>query len=165
MRVRHRVGDLEIEEDVGYQRAEWVAQRIGWLIMAVVVVAAALGFAGTGPVSHRTSATADGVLEIRYERFVRRNAPALLRVQVAAGHDAVWIGQSFLGQIRLVSMEPAPATAAPAGDRVTYRFDAGRAEGGFDLVIRFEPEAIGGSEGVVGVPGADSLSFRQFVYP
>jgi hypothetical protein len=124
-----------------------------------------LGFTGTGPVSRRKAASAHRVLQVRYERFVRRNAPALLRIQIAPGHDAVWVRQSFLGRIRLVSLEPAPSTAMPAGDRVVYRFDSGGASDGFELVLRFEPESIGESEVAVGVPGGDSLTFGQFVFP
>lgn len=165
MRVRHRVGDLEIEEDVAYQRAEWTVQRIGWLLMALVVLAAALGFAGTGPVSRRSLVAPGGNLRLGYERFIRRNAPALLTVHVPPGHDRVWMRQSFLGTIRLIGIEPEPAAAIPAGDHLVYRFTTRHPDSGFDLVIRFEPESVGGNRGAIGVPGGDSLTFRQFVYP
>ena len=38
-----RVGDLEIHQDLPFQRRSWTVQRVGWAIMALVVLAGLLG--------------------------------------------------------------------------------------------------------------------------
>lgn len=46
-----RVGELEIEEDLDFQRRMWRLQQIGWALLVLVVVAALLGLFGKGPLS------------------------------------------------------------------------------------------------------------------
>lgn len=46
-----RVGDLELGQDLPFQRREWAVQRIAWAAMAAVLTAALLGLFGSGPVS------------------------------------------------------------------------------------------------------------------
>jgi hypothetical protein len=44
-----RHGDLEIQEDLPFQRREWLVERVAWGVMALLIVAALLGLFGTGP--------------------------------------------------------------------------------------------------------------------
>src|SRR3712207_4138009 len=46
-----RVGDLEVAEDLTFQRREWAAQRVGWVLLALVIAAALAGLLGRGPLS------------------------------------------------------------------------------------------------------------------
>jgi hypothetical protein len=41
-----RVSDLEVNEELEFQRRDWMAQRVGWTVMALVVVVALLGLLG-----------------------------------------------------------------------------------------------------------------------
>lgn len=42
---------LEIEEDLRLQHRLWTAERVGWLMVGVLVLAALAGLFGTGPLS------------------------------------------------------------------------------------------------------------------
>jgi hypothetical protein len=44
----HRVGDLELEQDVQYQQRSWAFERIGWIAMSLIAIAALLGLTGSG---------------------------------------------------------------------------------------------------------------------
>ena len=46
-----RVGDLQIHQDLCQERREWKIQRVGWLLMALMLVAALAGLLGPGPLS------------------------------------------------------------------------------------------------------------------
>lgn len=50
----HRVGDLEIEEDLDHQRRCWKLERASWAVMALVLLAAMAGLFGSGPLSWAT---------------------------------------------------------------------------------------------------------------
>jgi hypothetical protein len=52
-RGTERVGDLEVNQDLDFQRHVWWFQRIGLVGMALVVVAALLGLFGGGDSSPR----------------------------------------------------------------------------------------------------------------
>ena len=65
-----RIGDLEVDEDLPFQRRAWVAQRIGWVLMALFVLAAAVGLLGAGPLSH-ARIDVPGLMTLEYERFAR----------------------------------------------------------------------------------------------
>ena len=48
MSKAERAGDLEIVEDLSFQRREWRVQRGGWVVMAVLILLALLGLTGRG---------------------------------------------------------------------------------------------------------------------
>jgi hypothetical protein len=70
------------DADVKFQRYVWTAQRVGWIIIGLVVAAAMAGLFGTGPLS-RASAQGPGV-QIDYERFGRWQQPMKLRCFLSA---------------------------------------------------------------------------------
>ena len=79
-----QVGDLEIAQDLAFQRREWTIQRVAWAVMALVALAGLLGlFGGAGPLTR--AAAGNGALRLDYARFERKHAPTELRLQVAAG--------------------------------------------------------------------------------
>jgi len=58
MSKAERAGDLEIDEDLSFQRREWRVQRGGWVVMAVLILLALLGLTGRGPIRQPTAGTA-----------------------------------------------------------------------------------------------------------
>ena len=75
-----RVGDLELDQDLGFQRREWSLQRIGWWALTGFVVVASLGLFGGGPLSRGRVGDPGAAVWIEYERFVRVGARARLYV-------------------------------------------------------------------------------------
>jgi hypothetical protein len=75
---------LELEANDRLQRGEWRLQRAGHVALcAVTLFAAAGGFGGGGPLAQVTRSSADGRLQVEYERFVRRDAPSRTTVLVS----------------------------------------------------------------------------------
>ncbi len=81
-----READLEMRQDLEFQRRMWVVQRVGWVMMALAALAALLGlFGGAGASSGATAGSREAPLSIEeYERFLRVGKPAALRVHVGA---------------------------------------------------------------------------------
>ena len=73
-----RVGDIDIGQDLEFQRRMWVAQRIGWLTMLVVVIVGLVGFVGHGPLTGGSTGSAANGLEIDYARFARHRSDTRL---------------------------------------------------------------------------------------
>ena len=92
-------GDLQIEEDMRFQRRMWVAQRVGWSVISLVLLVGLLGGFGDGPLARRTLTTADGKLTARVQRMERHRSPSavVLFVKPEPGEKKVegWLSRGF----------------------------------------------------------------------
>src|SRR5437763_389442 len=80
-----RVGDLEVGQDLDFLRRAWVLQRVGWGVLALLVLAAVLGLVGPGPLCRAVEADSAGLLRLEYERFEHLETNATLRLHLAPG--------------------------------------------------------------------------------
>lgn len=163
-----QVGDLEIAEDLHYQRRAWTIQRIGRAVMALIIAAALAGLIGTGPLS--SAVAHSGPLHVAYHRFERLNAPGLLSIRVAgnvaAGNQIrIWLDRDYVDSLQVQQITPQPAQTLVGANRLIYVFDV--AAGNRQTVIVFDLrfQAFGLHHGRVGLVGGPVASFRQFVYP
>lgn len=165
------VGSLEIAEDMEFQRTSWRVQRVGWVAMLVLAVAAMSGLFGKGPLARGSAGDASSGFSIGFERFTRLTAPQSLDFEIgpaARTSDstaAVWIDRDWLDAHEVNSILPEPESSSLLPDKVLYTFIAPASEG--PLKIRFTVEAreFGRVHGRAGVPGGQTHRFGQFVYP
>lgn len=163
-----RVGDLEIAQDLDFQRREWIAQRTGWVTLALVAVAALLGLFGTGPLSD--AAAEQGPLRLGYGRFERQEAATELRVEVAAGNAQqaelrLWLSEAYLDDVRIQRISPEPDHAEAGFKRTVYVFRVGDPNQPAGIRVEFEPTEIGRLSGRLGIVDGQEVEFTQFVYP
>jgi hypothetical protein len=165
-----RVGTLEVAQDLEFQRRSWTVQRIGWVVMALVIVAALLGLFGPGPLSSATAGEQGGALWAEYRRFGRYASPSTLRIHLGTGaardgEARVWLSREYLEGVRIQHITPEPDSVEAGLDRITYAFRV--AEPGQPVAVTFhlELQQIGPTTGRVGLPDGPSLTFSQFVYP
>lgn len=167
-----RVGDLEIDQSLEFQYREWKAERVGWVVMALVIVFALLGFfGGAGPFSTGSIEGGGGApFRLEYHRFGRFKSQSTLRVHVAPGLTradtvALWIGPTFLEGVTIDQVTPTPKSAEAGSERMTYVFSVADSAEPVEIVIRFTLEEIGARTGRVGLTTGSSVEFHQFVYP
>jgi hypothetical protein len=124
MAAKQRGKEPEIDQDLAFQQKMWWFQRMGWVMMLLVALAAVAGLFGVGGPLSRQQAGA-GPLRLEYQRFVRYEAPAALTVQLAPqGGDTVsfWLGQDFIERFLVEHVIPEPEHVEATPDRVTYTF-------------------------------------------
>lgn len=163
------VGDLEIDEDLTFQRREWRVQRVLWLVCAVVLVLGLAGVFGGGPISSVKRTSGDDTVTVEYHRFVRHDGRASLTFRVDAAHASgqeveVWLDQHFLARVQIETVSPAPASARSGDDRMTWVFEI---EEGADVLIvtfAYRPQHIGRLPGEAG-SGESTVDIGQFAYP
>jgi len=73
---------LPVPEDMLFQQRVWAAERIGWVVLTIAVLAGLLGVFSDGLASGATVASGDGALQVRYERFERKTARAQFTIRV-----------------------------------------------------------------------------------
>jgi len=164
----HRVGDLEIDDDVPFQRRMWALQRVGCVALWLVVAAAALGMLGSGPLSGVTAG--DDRLLVEYNRFWAREKPATLHINFTAAPDArgvvqVWLSTEFVRHVEIESMSPAPESVQLGQDRLTCVFQLSHGQGSKQISVHYRPQEAGWLRGRVGLVGGPEVSFRQWIYP
>ena len=162
------VGDLEIGRDVAFQHRQWAAQRVAWLGMAVVLLAALAGLLGAGPLSDASARA--GPLSVEYGRFERRHAPEVLELEVAPGaardgQVEVWLATDWLETIELHGVVPEPAEVRAEGDRTVFAVGVVDSGQPITVLVSFEHDAAGFAEGRAGLVDGPELRFWQIVYP
>lgn len=50
-----RIGDLEISQDLEFQKRSWTIQRVGWVVIALLILAGLLGVFGKGIAADATA--------------------------------------------------------------------------------------------------------------
>jgi hypothetical protein len=165
-----RIGDLELDEDLRFQKRQWKVQRVAWVVWLVVLAAAVAGLFGSGPLSNGTAGEEGGPLWAEYHRFERYQGPSDLKVffgpgAASGGEGRVWLARDYLESIELEAVTPTPLRVEAGADRHTYVFPVSDPQQGTSVVFRFRPEALGRHEARIGLPGGQELKFGRFVYP
>jgi hypothetical protein len=158
---------LDFDQDMPVQRRTWVVQRVGWVAMSLLVLAALTGLCGGGPLSAIETRDDSGRLRIAYERFVRYGSAATLRIWLhpeSPGELLLHVDRALLDAGSVRSMVPEPTEATAAGAHTVLRY---RAVGGEPLLIRIaiEYEKVGLVRGRIALAGAGAARLSQFVYP
>lgn len=165
-----RVGDLEIDQDLDYQERWWIIQRIGWLVMGLVILAGLLGFLGTGLFSNASSGEQDDPLWLEYERFGRFQSQTKLRLHlgtnaVRAGKVRVWLNREYLENVQLQQVTPEPESVEAQSDRFVYTFQTPKQDQPTTVTFYLQPDQIGSLPGLAGLETQQPIRFNQLIYP
>lgn len=156
----------EIGEDLVFQQRDWRAQRVGWALLGVLIVAGLAGLLGPGPLSNVHAGGGKG-LQVEYERFVRHGAQTELRVNIMqplSRHVRVAISREYLDTLNLQQVVPTPARVQASGQYIVYTFErAGR--GPMQATFTMEPEELGTHVARIAVDDGSRATVRQFTYP
>jgi hypothetical protein len=159
---------LQVSIQKTFQQREWKAQRAGWVLIALMLVAALVGLLGPGPLSWATAQGADGSVQVEYQRFTHREADDRVSVTLSSAAvtgdsvdvelDGDWV-QAM--DITGIHPQPQEQTPTPYGVRLSIPTEPG-AE--VSIQITFRPSDMGPIDGGVRFNG-ETVVFDQFVYP
>jgi hypothetical protein len=157
--------ELEIDHDEGLLERSAALQHAAWLGMLAVVLAAALGVFGSGPLS-RASGQAAG-LSLDYERFERCQRTGVLTVSLAptgAAEAMVAIDRGWLDHVRIESVSPEPRGASMEPDRAVWHF-ASSASAPTVATFHYVAERAGPVSGSIARDGGGRIDFTQWLWP
>ncbi len=163
-----RVGSLEIDQDLAVERREWAAQRVGWVVILLILVAGLAGIWGVGPLSQATAAS--GGLTVHFERFARTRAESemvvtLLHGSAVNGVAAIWLDRDYLESAAVQRVLPEPAGMAAMAGQVVYRFIVNESGQPVEVAFTVVPSGPGLARGSVGLVNGPEVSFSQVIYP
>ena len=157
--------------DIEYQRREWVAQRIGWSVMALLVVAALVGLlGGSGWFANDELASPNGTLSLRYQRLEHYHEPTELELEVAPeavenGELRIWVDGQYARGLEIEGIFPEPDQVQIEPERVIYVFLVSQPTAPLTIQMAFQHGRFWRQSGELGVVGGDQISFNQFVFP
>lgn len=157
---------LELSEDLRQQRREWRMQRIIWPILYLLLLAIIFGLIGKGPLSETEAGKAGDDLHLKYQRFLRHDAPDKLELTMQATSDTVRVAfdSEYIRKIEIERIKPTPERVISSADSMIFVFH-GRASTPVHAELYFKPERVGFLRAWVALGNQPRLEFTQFVYP
>jgi hypothetical protein len=165
-----RVGDLQIDEDLEWERGEWKFERIGWAVMALIILAALIGLFGRGPLSSQTAGDENGEFWVEYERFVRYNSPEEVHVYVDPqfvqdDQLRLVIEGDFPHSNQLNEISPTPDSVELSSGKQIYVWQTSDATGPMHIIFQYNAIQLFNQNSRFGPEQADALEISQFVFP
>ena len=116
--------DLEIDEHLPMQERGWKMQAIGMYLILAIVLTAALGLYGDGPISKRTI---ENIATVEYQRFYRFQSRMALKVTngntINPKGLAVSVSGKYLRHFQVDSVLPGPRNNLSMGTRYKYNLN------------------------------------------
>ena len=165
-----RVGTLDINQDLDFQRRSWTAQRVSWGVMGLILIAAILGVFGSGPLSHTSVRAPQAPISLNYARFTRYLRPTTIAVHIDAEgvqseHVRIWFTPTYVQRMTLQGITPPAEWVEVGTEQMTFVFRAAQPGQALVVSFHFQSQELGSVTGQVGVEQHPPLSLSQFVYP
>jgi len=156
-------------DDIGFQRKEWTAQRVGWALLALLVVASLAGVFGAGPLSETTASADDGTVEVAYERFIRNVGTTTMTVSLGAaavddGKAQLYIARDLMEGWRIQNVSPAPSTESSSEDWLIYEFDV-LGDTPPEVKFLYRGDGFGRHAGAIRAGTGSPVQLWQWIYP
>ena len=170
MRNQRRQDNIEINQDLDFQSRYWMIERISWIIIVMVLLAASLGLFGSGPFSSAMMGDKEGPMWLEYDRFERLKTPTVLSVHLGPGVTSngrarIWLSRYYLERVRIEQVIPQPKNMEVASDRFIYVFKIAERDKSTLVIFHLKPEKPGVLSARLGLVDGPSLSFGQLIYP
>jgi hypothetical protein len=160
---------IQIRQDLPFHHRQWIVQRIGWGLGAVVLLLAIGGLFGGGPLSHVRAGSAS--LRVEYQRFIRRDSPAEIRIEVQpTGSEEIHLAVSrdYLHALRIDSMLPDPERTDTTGQDVVLVFRVEPKAETARITLNVTPLHVGTLRGRIRAldsPTQPVVPINQFIWP
>jgi hypothetical protein len=159
---------LQLDQNPTFQRREWRASRIGWVLLTAFVLAGLVGLLGDGPISSTRASGQAGVVTVEHNQVIHHASAESLTIvltpeAIERGRIAVDVTGDWAQGMDVDSIRPTPVQQSLLADGVRWEWlvaEAGRTT----VTIGYQAEQHGLVEGTVRVLH-DEVSFSQFVMP
>jgi hypothetical protein len=158
-----------MEAAMGFQRRAWMAERLAWVALGLLVAAGLLGALGRGGwLSEAQAVTADGSLRLRYQRVQRLLTSSSVEVSALArpadGVVDLKLGREVLEGWQIRAVLPPPAASVGGAGTLALRFPAGDAPAPV-AILEVEPRRAGLRTITVGAGDGPPTRLRVLVWP
>jgi hypothetical protein len=158
--MRRIQSSMDMEDEIDLHKKGWIIQRIGWAVLLLTLVFAALGLFGDGILSQ--SQIANETTTINYQRFGRYQSPMAIKVNVnASGKFELKIPQAYLRNMELDKIVPQANNNRIVDDKMIFTFHATNLA---EITIYLLPQTTGKVSTSLYVNN-EVFNVTQFIYP
>jgi hypothetical protein len=161
------VADLSTPEVERHHRIDWIVQRFGWVLFALILIAALAGLLGPGPLTHTIEASPEGTFSVDYQILERYEAPARLKIELNGASQPevkLRLTKSFFDAVTIETISPPPLKVEASDGDPVYVFPASDREPN-TIVLRYTPDEFGRLNFAVAVDNSALLEVRQYILP
>lgn len=161
--------ELAVGEDLEFQRRWWRFEHVIWACFTLILVLDLAGVLGRGPLAKAHVKTADGAMDMSYERFERFQTPSIISIHLGpnAVHDGkiqLWVSQSLIKSLGNQRIIPQPATSTLSDLGMLYSWPSGSRPDSVDFAL--EPAHVGMEHFTIRLPeNNDQITKWVIVYP
>jgi hypothetical protein len=121
--------EVDVGEDLNFQRKWWRFEKAVWLFFIAIILLDLAGLFGRGPIAKAQRHSADGSIDVKYERIERTSSPSIMTVQftpsaIHGGKIVLYVSNSVVKQLGAQRVIPQPETTAIGEGGLTYTFPA-----------------------------------------
>lgn len=170
MAHREKGNTPDINQDLDFSQREWIVERVGWVVMALLVLAGLLGLLGRGPLTDKVARDANQQAWVEYYSIDHADAASELRLHIEPGvvpadQMRLTLNSAYLDRIEVESIEPEPAAQQLTGEGVAFVFALTEPGRPVDLTVHYHFVEYGRAAATLAIEGGPQLSFSQFVLP
>jgi hypothetical protein len=162
-----RAPTLPAEEP--FLRRNWVFERLGWAVIAAVLLGGLLGLTGPGLFSSTQRFAPAGIFDIRFERFPHYLTETELtaRILPPPGADTfeIWMDDVYRSAVDVERITPTPDRVDLDFGRKRYYFKVIPGAGPREVVFHVVYRRIGRVQGRIGARTGEGLPVTPFVFP
>jgi hypothetical protein len=160
--------EIEVGENLDFQRKWWRFENVVWVFFTLIILLDLAGLFGRGPIAKAERRSADGTIDVKYERIERTDSPSILTIDfgpsaIQDGKITLYVSQSLVKALGTQRVVPAPLETRIGNGGLTYSFPASRLPATVDLAL--EPSGPGVYDFTIGVVGAAPVHAKVFVVP
>lgn len=160
---------VELEHVTLEQPLEWRFERIGWVVIGVLLLLGLAGAFGDGALASASAASTDQKAVAQYARIVRLRAPATIALEIAAGTtgdsaSVVSFDAGLLSGFDVQRVTPLPIQSRASDQRTDFIFVRADARHPLKVVFIMLPTSLGSRRGTVETSHGP-IEFSQFVLP
>jgi hypothetical protein len=160
--------EIEVGENLDFQRKWWRLENAVWIFFSLVILLDLAGLFGRGPIAKAERRSADGTIDVKYERIERTDSPSILSINfgpsaIQDGKIHLYISESLVKGLGTQRVVPAPLETSIGNGGLTYTFPASTLPASVDLAL--EPAGPGLYDFTVGITGAAPVHAKVFVVP
>jgi hypothetical protein len=159
---------LEIEQDLPFQYRNWRIERISWIIIALIIVAACFGAFGHHTLVRVKGQTPSGQLSIEYDRFARYESNTEISIFVETNDASqklfrLWMDDGYFNALRVVDIMPLPVRGEASEGRRAFVFQVDGGRFTARLLVQFQ--SIGIITGIISGNDGEQISLKHMVWP
>ena len=160
--------EIEVGEDLEFQRKWWRFENLVWILFTLIIVLDIAGLFGRGPIAKAERRSADGTINVRYERIERTDSPSILTVEfgpsaIQDGKIKLYVSESLVKSLGTQRVIPAPIETTVGDGGLTYTLPASKLPATVDLAL--QPSGPGIFHFTIGVVDHKPVEAKVFVVP